>query len=106
MGLPERIRVGPLTYAVQETMPALGDETYLGESLHTEGIIRLRADLPTEHKELVFIHEVLHALMYVVGLPGGGEEAVSVKAEELTNRLSFALYQFLRDNGFWPKEEG
>lgn len=105
MGIPDKVKMGPLIYEIREANPALGDVSLIGEALHTEGIIRLRADLPVQQKELTFIHEVLHGLMYIAGFPGGGDEKIMVTAEELASRLAIVLYGFLKDNGFWPGEK-
>ncbi|NPV52194.1 MAG: ImmA/IrrE family metallo-endopeptidase [Firmicutes bacterium] len=102
MALPSKVKIGPLVYEVQEAIPTLGDATLIGEALHRDGIIRLRTDLPFQQKELTFIHEVLHGIMYVAGFPGGGDDEITVSSEELTSRLAIVLYGFLKDNGFWP----
>lgn len=105
MKLPLSVKIGPLTYAVEEAMPVLDDGSLIGESLHCQGLIRVRADLPEQQKELTFVHEVVHALMYVAGYPGGGDEHIDTTAESLTSRITFALYGFLKDNGFWPQDD-
>jgi hypothetical protein len=46
---------------------------------------------------------VVHALLYVTGYPGGGDTEIHTTAEQLTKRLAFALYGFLKDNGWWPR---
>jgi ssRNA-specific RNase YbeY (16S rRNA maturation enzyme) len=101
--LPSKLKIGPLTYKVEETTPKLADGDLIGESVHCESTIRVLSSLSDQQKELVFIHEVVHALLYVTGYPGGGDTEIHTTAEQLTERLAFALYGFLKDNGWWPR---
>lgn len=103
MKLPSKLKFGPLTYKIEETVPKLGDQEFIGESDHGNCAIRVKTGLPEQQRELTFVHEIVHALMYVAGYPGGGEKEIHATAEELTNRLAFVLYGFLKDNGWWPR---
>ncbi len=60
--------------------------------------ILIRSDLPESLKEEVFVHELLHACCFAVGI----EDEERLSEEQFVNRVSVVLQAALRDNGFWP----
>lgn len=93
MKIPEKIKVGGITYQVKQVDKI--DKSIIGEGF-TVGLwepldcnIYLVKNANEQAKERYFLHEVIHALFDHCNLK---------QSEDKVERLSSALYMFIKDN--------
>jgi hypothetical protein len=101
--LPETVKVGGVTYAVEvaDEKLTLDGEAVMGLFDFFRAKIRVRAEIGEQEREATFWHEVAHALAYDRGLEfkGGQERGVE--------QLSRGLFALFRDNsiGFTQQKD-
>lgn len=90
--LPTSVDVAGVAYQVQEKeFTEISDgANILGVCIYDKAQILVKSTMPKERKEEVFVHELLHAILYEAGF---GEHD-----EDLVNRAGKVLYQVLKDN--------
>lgn len=89
----ELLKVGGMTYKViiQEHFKAYDDDRNLwGYCDYEQQIIYIRESLSQQKKKQVLVHELTHAILHEVGY--------KEQDEDLVNRFSKGLHQFLKDN--------
>lgn len=91
--IPSTVKVAGITYSIEETEKLKERYDLLGQILYQRGLIQLEKDLPSDRKEQVFVHEILHACFYEAGF----EE----QDEDMINRLGIVLYQVLKQNNLY-----
>lgn len=95
MLIPDEVKIGPYIYKVEYRDELYGDQgqRLWGYVSFQEQTIKLLGPegVSTDRQGAAFIHEVLHALMELIGqqIP-----------EETHVALSLVLYAFLKDNGY------
>jgi hypothetical protein len=90
--LPPVVRIGPFDVRVGELDAAIAKENY-GQFSADDLEIRLRRDFASPSMAAdTFIHEVLHAVWWVMNAHAKDSE------ERIVTLLSTGLTQFLRDN--------
>ena len=86
--IPKKVKLGPIEYAVR---PLNGDEEdYWGRHDFEVLEIRLKLDMDRPQLEIIYLHEVLHAMDKAYC--GGGISERQIRS------LAFALYDFLTRN--------
>jgi len=93
--LPEKLKVGPITYDIQ-VMP-LADVGVQGAASVTTQTILLDKDLAFDTLRATALHEVLHAVMRLSSVESHKYE------EELLQRLEHGMLGVLRDNPAFVK---
>jgi hypothetical protein len=90
MQLPEQIRIGALTYAV-EVLPGIGmlEEGRYGLCRAASQRIELSAEIGEGLRIQTFLHEIIHAISF--------ERAIDLK-ERQVDQLANGLLAFLVDN--------
>jgi hypothetical protein len=101
MQLPETVRVAGITYNVHQNKDEVLEARGLGgECDYMRTTITLRSNYPDQMRAQVFIHEMVHAMLYRTGL----ENKEIYNDEDLIRPLANVLFQVLRDNDFnWLK---
>lgn len=97
MNLPHHIKIGWRNYSVlyeEKRTNAQGD-SLMGEILHTREEIFIDRAIPTDHKNVVTLHEVIHAFSYIRG---------HKLSEFEVDMLSESFYELMRDNIEWFEE--
>ncbi|MGC9338741.1 hypothetical protein [Listeria ivanovii] len=97
MTIPEQVKIGAINYKVQEKEVVDNDLNNWGAWVFHDNHIEVLAGLSDERKEQTLIHEILHAIFYEAGF----EE----QDEDLINRAGIVLYQFLKDNNLFHKQD-
>jgi hypothetical protein len=89
MKIPEKVKIGGLTYTVEETQHITFGSDYNGEVLYRDLKINLR---PTARAcmERTFLHEIIHAVFRNLGYTEHDEGKV--------DELAGALYALIVDN--------
>lgn len=96
----EDAKVGHAIYDVQPwsaeeaDTAALDGGIALGESDHDGCVIKIRTDLPPEIVAEVMVHELLHSIFTVFGVPAGSNEA----EEKIVLALGRGLTTVFADN--------
>ena len=86
--IPKKVKLGPLEYAVR---PLNGDEEdYWGRHDFETLVIRLKLDMDKPQLDIIYLHEVLHALDKTY--------CGNSLLEKQIRSLSFGLYDFLTRN--------
>ena len=93
--LPKEIKVGPYIYQIllKDNIRDDGDRKCFGICVHHEHVIMIDVLCPEDRARVVVIHELLHALMELVGL-----DKEAYKEEEIVVALAPALTMLLMDN--------
>ncbi|EGO5453284.1 TPA: hypothetical protein ACHV3V_003115 [Listeria monocytogenes] len=97
MTIPEQVKIGAINYKVQEKEVVDNDLNNWGACVFHDNHIEVLAGLSDERKEQTLIHEILHAIFYEAGF----EE----QDEDLINRAGIVLYQVLKDNNLFHKQD-
>lgn len=88
--LLKKVKIGGIEYKVKEIEGMEEEFDLLGQILYTRGTIKVDADLATDRKEQVLVHEILHGVFFEAGI----EE----QDEDMINRVAIILHQVLKDN--------
>lgn len=91
MKIPEKIKIGNLTYKINDLTEDTEDD-FFGRSYSFQQWIKLSPRLSQECKEETLFHEIIHLL-----LEQGGHKEAS-RDEKIVNLLANGLYQVLKDN--------
>ena len=97
-GLPKSVKVGPLTYRIEEYghNPAAEDRNF-GRTDHLSQLIRVATHHGEERMRETFLHEMLHACRHV--FDSAGEHVNSEHAEEnFVRSAAYGLAAVLADN--------
>lgn len=93
MSIPESLRIGPYTYAVQFEDSPRGDrnEELYGHIIYGPQVVKIQGGLSHDRTMAIILHEAIHGLdeLLALGL-----------TEKQVQRLAPALFAFLRDNNF------
>lgn len=87
--LPDSIKIGGLTLAVEQICQLASDRDRFGEYSPMKQVISIDASLPKDKKMETLVHEILEVL--------NGCLSLSLDHDKLTT-LGFSLHQVLRDN--------
>jgi hypothetical protein len=97
MKIPNKVKIGGLTYTVEETPHIAFGENYNGEILYRELKIKIRP-MAAEVMARSFCHEVVHAIYDNLGY--------SELDEKRIDELAGALHALIVDNPEMFKEDG
>lgn len=90
MNIPDKIKIGGIVYKVIEcTNPSEEDSNIDGQIIYSKQELRLKNDMEQDYKENVFVHEIMHGILELIGLE---------QDENLVIRLSNAMHQVIKDN--------
>lgn len=90
--IPSKVKIGSITYDVSTNKDDyLKGAELLGEIAYTDQTVFVRSDIPKERQDNVFIHEIVHGMLYEMGHK-------DFDNEDLIKPLSNILYQVLKDN--------
>lgn len=104
MNLPKsnfKIKVGPFIYQVKYSVDVANEGSIFGSCHNNEQIIFLDPNKPKQKIEQTFIHELLHACMFVNGLCyrfDKDESSSKPNEEDIARDMSMTLYQVFIDN--------
>lgn len=104
--LPERLRIGHVTYDVRRDQAFLdkegarNGEEYAGHSHAGRQVIVIGEDLAVDYEAETLLHEVLHQCLRVAGADPDGDAAAGVKdvEERMVGTTAGVLLAALRDN--------
>ena len=100
MNIPEKVKVGGLTYTVIFTAePKESDGDVDGIVVYEKQEIRLKTGLAKEYTEKVFLHEVMHAIIKHFQISFKGQD------EFVTETMAHGIYMIYKDNPNMFKEE-
>ena len=90
MNITSSVKIGGITYKVKEcAAPSEEDPNVDGQILYSKQELRLKSEMAEEYKENVFIHEIIHGVLELIGVE---------QDENLVIRLSNAIHQVIKDN--------
>ncbi|PTE69901.1 ImmA/IrrE family metallo-endopeptidase [Staphylococcus devriesei] len=84
------INVCGVNYNIVQVEEVDNDPSCLGLCIYRESLIQIKKSLSTERKKQVFMHELLHAILYEAGYEEHDEEQVK--------NLSIVFNQVLNQN--------
>lgn len=94
MLIPDKIKIGGITYQIKQEHMDKNDEGLcrFGETDYLNAVITLNTDYPRERLEQTFFHELMHAVFF--------ESSNSEQAEDerLVDSVGLLLYQVYKDN--------
>ena len=97
--LPEKVKIGGMTYTVKEVVGLEQKHGIYGHILYGFCEIEIDNRIADDRKEEVFIHELIHACLNEAGYTDQSE------MEDMVNRLALVLHQVLKDNKFQFEQE-
>lgn len=83
--VPSSFELGGTVWTVQES----DDITEMGHCDGGNAVIRIRSNLPPQVKQSTFCHELMHAILYMAGIPMGEH------SERDVDSFGNLLHQFL-----------
>ena len=89
MKIPEKIKIGGLTYAVTETDKLTLGQDFIGETLFHDLKINLRP-VAEGQKERALIHEIVHCIYDNLGYIEHDEKVI--------DEIAGAFYALIKDN--------
>lgn len=96
MKIPKKVKIGGVTYVVEfrkndtDTMGVLN----LGQLHYHHGKLSIDENMPKDIQEQVFLHEVTHGMLRMMGRKDLNED------EYFVDGLSYILHQIMRDNNW------
>ena len=96
--IPDTVNVGGIDYKTQEVKDLMSDMDLYGQVNYHNNKIVIDDSMDEQRKEVVFVHELFHAILFEAGYDEHDEEMV--------RRVSNVLYQVLKDNEFNFNGEG
>ncbi len=84
MNVPKTFQLAGVKWAVRE-VPDLGN---LGETHRDKGLIVIRKGLEPPHSEVVFLHELIHAILFSTGDIGPHDE-------KFVDGFAYLLHQYM-----------
>ena len=100
MNVPEKVKIGGLTYTVIFTaQPKESDANVDGLIVYDKQEIRLKTGLAKEYTEKVFLHEIMHAIISHFQISFKGLD------EYVTETMTHGIYMLYKDNFDMFKEE-
>ena len=94
MNIPKTVKIGGFTYNVERPIDSFlgtGGALLDGEHTFSDKTIKVAARGCGDYQDLVFLHEVCHAII-------SQYTAIQDQDEEFVEQFSKGLYQFLVDN--------
>lgn len=91
---PKTVKVGPVNYTVRSYENLAGDDgkALWGHCNHTSLEVALNNGVAKDFERVVLMHELLHGIYHLSGLPDSEQE------EQVVNSLAPLLVLLLRDN--------
>lgn len=89
MNIPDKVKIGGLTYEVSTSDKLLRDSDAMGTSCGNIQSITIDRTVPKQLQETTFIHEVIHQISFVYNLNF---------EEHTTALLEAGIYAFIKDN--------
>ena len=90
MEITREVKIGGIIYKVIEcSNPSEENHNVDGMIVYHLQELRLKKDIGKEYKENVFIHEITHGILELIGID---------QDENLVVRLSNAIHQVIKDN--------
>lgn len=101
MALPKKLKVGPLTYKVEEKKDLRTSDGDAAFGYHNYAIktILIKKEIDEDVKDIVLLHEALHALMCSQEV-----ELDYNKEEHVVKNLTNGLASFIKDNPLYIKK--
>lgn len=106
MKIPEKLKIGPLTYTVESNRAAtkeLNAQGRYGEHSEYTQRIAIDIDASKDHQGVTLFHEIMHALDCQGTASGSDGDSLT---ESQLKRHSHGLYQVLNDNGLLSEDDG
>jgi len=100
MKIPRRLMISGQNWKVDTSKSSqlmLDEQKAFGMSIFNDQVLYLSTKSNKRQMEKTFLHEVLHILIHQTGL-GCGVLSDGNTEEQVTQALSFGLYQVLKDN--------
>lgn len=92
-----RVNIGGIDWTIIPCDPReIGDD--LGECLSDELVIKVSWNLKDDMKNIVILHEILHALVSQTGLADDFSKVSDDFEEKIVDRLAPILYSVLKNN--------
>lgn len=90
MKIATEVKIGGITYKVIEcSNPSEENHNVDGMIVYHLQELRLKKGIGNEYKENVFMHEIIHGVLELIGID---------QDENLVVRLSNAMHQVIKDN--------
>jgi hypothetical protein len=94
MKIPKKVWVMGVPYEVSYDENVAASGSTIGETHLVRGKIFLKPSLPRELLEQTFLHEVMHACYFQVGL----REFKEINEEQFVNAMTNVLYDTIKTN--------
>lgn len=88
--VPEKVKVAGIEYRVEEIRDLMSDNSIYGQVNYHNNKIVIDDSMESQRKEVVFVHEMFHAILFEAGY--------DEQDEEMVRRVSNVLHQVLKDN--------
>lgn len=92
MKIPEKVKVGAMTYDVAIVPNMFADRSLFGEVNYTNQTIKIAGDVSAERQFNIFVHELYHAIKFEAGEQGDQDEREVLAVSNM-------LTQVFVDNG-------
>lgn len=99
MLIPEKVRIGPVSYTIQRSHDAMtqysrdSGKDLCGVARHAMLSILVDDDMPLDRERWVLLHEINHAITNTYGMDG-----MDAKSDEYSDLQATVWLSLLRDN--------
>ncbi len=87
------VKILGIPYTIEEVENIPNTVDCIGLHIGAEQKIQIKKSLPKEMKEQTILHEIMHAIFWILG-----ENELS-ENERVVQSLAMAFYQLVKDNG-------
>ncbi|SMO92123.1 hypothetical protein SAMN06264849_11428 [Melghirimyces algeriensis] len=91
MRIPHKVKVGAITYTVEDVARQFSRESLFGQIFYGDHRIELAEDISEQRRFQTFIHELVHAILFEMGMEDYNDE-------EFVRRLANMLTQVIVAN--------
>lgn len=98
MKIPRNIKIGGFNWEVKQSGEISTESSTFGSTHTQKQKIFIDPTETQQKKEQTFIHEVMHAIWWQVGLNTRYKGEQKHMEEEIVDAMSHGLYQVLKDN--------
>ena len=98
MSLPKKVKIGGFWWKVKINGDIAEEGRCFGSTHYKTQTLYLDPDTTETHQKQVLLHEILHAIVWQVGLEKRFTDKDIISEENVIGSLSHTLYQVLKEN--------
>lgn len=103
--LPKTLKIGGFVWTITSSQQTADAASAYGHTFCGKQVINIEPNTPDQLKEQTLLHEIMHAVWWQTGLWEMYRNKDKYMEEHIVATLSQGLYQVLKDNNIFKKNE-